>query len=443
MSTKVSTLGNGLRVVTHLMPQLETVSLGAWVGVGARHDPEPENGIAHFLEHMAFKGTGRRSAKDIAEEIEDVGGDLNAATSLETTAYYARVLKGDEGKALDVLSDILQNSKFDAEELHRERDVILQEIAASQDCPDDVVYDMAQEAAYSGQPLGRSILGTRETVGAISADGLRSYLGTRYTPERMVVSAAGAVEHDEIVKLVEDQFSGLGSAGNARSAGQDETTGNGSASNGAGGVEKATYRGGVRYSTRPFEQCHVILGFEAPAHGQPGYFDAQVLSGLLGGGMSSRLFQEAREKRGLCYSVYSSVWGLSDTGVMMVHGATSPELANELLDVVAAQILRLSEEGPTDREVNRAKAQLKAGLMMGLESSAARAEQMARQLMFHGRLIEKAELIEKVDAVSAENVQLLLKEMIGGVPVATVVGAGENSEGYARRVCETFQKAAD
>ena len=425
MTTNLSTLTNGLRVVTHEMPHLETVSLGAWVGVGARHDPAPENGIAHFLEHMAFKGTAQRTAQDIAEEIEGVGGDLNAATSLETTAYYARVLKGDEGTALEILADILQNSSFDAEELRREKDVILQEIAASRDCPDDVVYDLAQEAAYPGQPLGRTILGTPETVTAITADGLRSYLDSRYISPIMVLSAAGGVEHGKVVQLAEDLFAGLGCV-----------------ECGPANGEKACYRGGVTASARPYEQCHVLIGFEGPAYGKPGYFASQVLSGLLGGGMSSRLFQEAREKRGLCYSVYSSVWGLSDTGVMTVHAATGPELADELLDVLSDEIRRLAEDGPCCAEVQRAKAQLKAGLMMGLESSGARAEQMARQLICHGRLIDKNELIAKVDAVEGEDVRQLLETMIRGEPTVAVVGAGARSQDHAQRASRSFRAAA-
>lgn len=425
MTTNLSTLTNGLRVVTHEMPHLETVSLGAWVGVGARHDPAPQNGIAHFLEHMAFKGTTRRSAQDIAEEIESVGGDLNAATSLETTAYYARVLKGDESTAVEILADILQNSRFDAEELNREKDVILQEIAASRDCPDDVVYDLAQEAAYPGQPLGRTILGTPETVTAITADGLRAYLGSRYTSSCMVLSAAGCVDHGKVVQLAEDFFAGLGCA-----------------DGGAIDDEEACYSGGVKASSRPYEQCHVLLGFEGPAYGRPGYFASQVLSGLLGGGMSSRLFQEAREKRGLCYSVYSSVCGLSDTGVMTVHAATGPELADELLGVLTDEIRRLAEDGPSCREVLRAKAQLKAGLMMGLESSGARAEQMARQLICHGRLMDKRELVAKVDAVMAEDVRELLGSMILGVPTVAVVGAGDRSQDHAQRASQLFRAAA-
>ncbi|MBU1210273.1 MAG: insulinase family protein [Alphaproteobacteria bacterium] len=424
MTTHVSTLANGLRVVTHEMGHLETVSLGAWIGVGARHDPAPQNGIAHFLEHMAFKGTGKRSAQDIAEEIEGVGGDLNAATSLETTAYYARVLKGDEDKALDILSDILQNSEFDETELQRERDVILQEIAASRDCPDDVVYDLAQDAAYPSQPLGRTILGTPETVEAITADGLRGYLGARYVAPRMVVSAAGAVDHGRIVDLAGELFGGLGTG---------DAAGNGA---------RAVYKGGVTGSSQPFEQCHVIVGFEGPSHCEPDYFAAQVLSGLLGGGMSSRLFQEAREKRGLCYSIYSSVYGLSDTGVMTIHAATAPELADELLGVISTEIIRLAEAGPSEKEVSRSKAQLKAGLMMSLESSAARAEQMARQLICRGRLIDKEELVAKVDAVSADDVRGLIATMLAGVPTAAVVGAGARSKEHAQHVSEALRTAA-
>ncbi len=430
MTSQITTLANGLRVVTDEMPHLETVSLGAWVGVGARHDPAPVNGIAHFLEHMAFKGTAKRSARDIAEEIETIGGDINAATSLETTAYYARVLKGDEATALDVLSDILHNSLFDETELRRERDVILQEIAGSQDSPDDVVYDLAQEAAFPEQPLGRTILGTPATVEAISPDSLRTYLNQRYVPANMIVSAAGGVEHQRLVELAEQHFGAPGGpGGEARANGEDEEP-------------VAKYVGGAVASSRPFEQCHVVFGFEGPKYGSADYYASQVLSGLLGGGMSSRLFQEAREKRGLCYSVYSTAWGLSDTGVFAVHAATGRELAKDLLDVLSGEIFRLAGEEPRPEEVQRAKAQLKAGLMMGLESSAVRAEQMARQLAGHGRLIEKAELIEKVEKVTPADVQRLLRTMVLRGPTVAIVGAGGKSKELAERSREAFQAAA-
>lgn len=420
MTTRISQLANGLRVVTHRMDHLETLSLGVWVGTGARHEPEALHGISHFLEHMAFKGTSSRSAQRIAEEIEEVGGELNAATSIETTAYYARVLKGDDGTALEILADILQDSLFDAVELERERDVILQEIAASQDSPDDLVYDMVQDAAYPEQPLGRTILGTPESVQSITADDLRAYLRRHYASNRLVVSAAGAVDHDRLCQHAEALF-------------------NGAASNSVEAAGDAVYAGGVRSSKKPFEQSHIVIGFEGAAYRVHEFFAAQVLSGLMGGGMSSRLFQEIREKRGLCYSIYSSAWSLSDTGLMAIHAATGPEQLKELVDVVSGELTRLAQDGPNDAEMGRAKAQLKAGLMMGLESSSARAEQMARHLMAHGKLIPKEELISRVEEVSSTQVQELMQRMIAKAPAAAVVGAGASSWGHAQRASEALR----
>ena len=416
MTTRISELANGLRVVTHQMDHLETLSLGVWVGTGARHEPETLHGISHLLEHMAFKGTTSRTAQRIAEEIEEVGGEINAATSIETTAYYARVLKGDDGTALEILADILQDSLFEPIELDRERDVILQEIAASQDSPDDLVYDLVQDAAYPEQPIGRTILGTPKSVQSITSKDLRSYLDHHYAPNRLVVSAAGAVDHDSLCRQAEALFSG-GSAATSR----EPTSG------------AAVYAGGIRSSKKPFEQSHIVIGFEGPAYRAEDFFAVQVLSGLLGGGMSSRLFQEVREKRGLCYAIYSSAWGLSDTGLLAVHAATGPEQMQELVDVVSEELSRLAQDGPTEAEMGRAKAQLKAGLMMGLESSSARAEQMARHLMAHDRLIEKEELIAKVEEVSPTQVKELMQRMIAKQPAAAVVGAGASSRGHAQR----------
>lgn len=419
MTTQISRLANGLRVVTHRMDHLETLSLGVWVGTGARHEPEALHGISHFLEHMAFKGTSSRSARRIAEEIEEVGGELNAATSIETTAYYARVLKGDDDTALEILADILQDSVFDAVELERERDVILQEIAASQDSPDDLVYDLVQDAAYPKQAIGRTILGTPESVQSIRADDLRAYLRKHYAPNRLVVSAAGAVDHDRLCRHAETLF-----GGDAQTS--DES------------VDKAVFAGGVRSSKKPFEQSHIVIGLEGVAYRAHDFFAAQVLSGLMGGGMSSRLFQEVREKRGLCYSIYSSAWSLSDTGLLAIHAATGSEQMTELVDVVCAELTRLAQDGPNDAEMGRAKAQLKAGLMMGLESSSARAEQMARHIMAHGKLIPKEELIARVEEVSSTQVQALMQRMMTKAPAAAVVGAGASSRGHAQRASEAL-----
>lgn len=417
--TRVSRLANGLRVVTHRMDHLETLSLGVWVATGARHEPASLHGISHFLEHMAFKGTTSRSAQRIAEEIEEVGGELNAATSLETTAYYARVLKGDDETALEILADILQDSLFAPDELERERDVILQEIAASQDSPDDLVYDLVQDAAYPEQPLGRPILGTPQSVQSITANDLRAYLSRHYAPNRLVISAAGAVDHDRICRRAEVLF------GTHRVS--DEQA-----------QESAIFTGGVRASLKPFEQSHIVIGLEGPAYHADEYFAAQVLSGLLGGGMSSRLFQEVREKRGLCYAIYSSVWSLSDTGLLAVHAATGAEQLDELIDVISDQLVKLANDGPTAAEMGRAKAQLKAGLMMGLESSSARAEQMARHLIAHGRMIEKDELIAMVEDVSATQVKELMQRMIAKNTATAVVGAGASSRGHAQRASHSL-----
>jgi len=410
----ITTLPNGLRIITHTMPHLETVSLGLWVGAGARHETEREHGVSHFLEHMAFKGTRRRSAQQIAEEIEEVGGELNAATSLETTAYFARVLKGDEGVALGLIADILQNSAFAKPELEGERQVILQEIAATRDSPDDVGYDLLHDAAFPHQPVGRAILGTPDSVRRFTAGDLKGFLRRRYGPENMVISAAGGVSHARFVRHAEALFGGL--SGKGRSSGD----------------KPAKYVGGTRVSEKPFEQSHILIGFPSPSYREDEFFTAQVFSGLFGGGMSSRLFQEAREKRGLCYAIYSTAWGLKDAGLLGIHAATGADLMGELIDVIGTELMRAAEERPSGPEINRAKAQLKAGLLMSLESSSSRAEQMARHLLSHGRVLSTAELIDKVDEVTPERVRAFVGKLATRTPAIALVGSGRRSRKYAR-----------
>ena len=393
MSVSVSKLANGLRVVTHAMPHMETVSLGVWVGAGARFETLNEHGISHLLEHMAFKGTQRRSARDIVEEIESAGGDLNAATSYETTAYYARVLKGDVSLALDILADILLNPRFDEAELVREKEVIFQEIAASQDSPDDVVYDLAQEAAFPDQAVGRSIMGTAQSVGALTPADLKKYLKARYTPETMVLGAAGAVDHDTLVDLAQSTFCVAQ----------------------AGSVNKPTpahYSGGIRQSDKAFEQSHVVLAFKGPSYRDDEYYTARVFSSLLGGSMSSRLFQEVREKRGLCYSIYSFCWGLTDAGLFGIHSATGDDQVPELLDVLNCELERAAETVPEPAELARAKAQLKTGLLTSLESPGMRVEQLAGQLLAFNRPLEIDELTAKVDAVTGESVRVRAEQLL-------------------------------
>jgi predicted Zn-dependent peptidase len=393
---------------------LETSALGVWVDTGARHERPDEHGLSHLLEHMAFKGTTTRSTRDIAEEIEAVGGELNAATGLESTAYFARVLKGDEPVALELIADILQNSTFADEELEKEREVILQEIAGTQDSPDDIVFDLVHDAAFPEQAAGRTILGTPQSVRSISRSKLKDFLSERYHPRGMVISGAGAIRHEDAVRHAEALFGGLSNGG-------------------PGSEEPATYMGGVRFSNRKFEQAHLVLGFEAPSYREPEFFAAQVFSGLLGGGMSSRLFQEVRERRGLCYAIYSTAWGLKDTGLFAVHAATGAGMVGELIDVVSDEIDRMAAEGPVEAEVARAKAQLKAGLMMSLESSSARAEQLARQILLHGRVLSTADIVASVDRVSADDVRQIARRLRRSEASVAVVGAGRKSHDLAAR----------
>jgi predicted Zn-dependent peptidase len=414
MTTEVTRLANGLRVVSHHMPHLETVSLGVWVAVGARHEREAEHGISHLLEHMAFKGTERRSAAGIAEEIEAVGGELNAATSLETTAYFARTLKGDIAVALDILADILQAPRYAQDELEREREVILQEIAATRDSPDEIAYELLQDAAFPEQAIGRPILGTIKSVKSFGATDLRAFLEANYGAARMVLSAAGHVDHAELVRHAEAQFGGL--------------------NGGVGGrFEPARYVGGTRTSTKPFEQSHFVMAFAGPSYRTPEFYTAQVFSGLFGGGMSSRLFQEVREKRGLCYAIYSTAWGLRDAGLFGIHAATGTALMGELIDVIGAELGRAADKAPDAPELARSKSQLKAGLLMSLESSAARAEQMARHVLTHNRVLTNTELMDKVDAVTADDVRAFAAALVRNEPCVTVVGSGRRSRKFAER----------
>lgn len=402
MTVTRSALANGLTVVSHRMPEVETVSLGIWIGAGSRSEQPAEHGVAHFLEHMAFKGTKRRSAREIVEEIEAVGGDLNAATSVDSTGYYARVLPADLPLALDILSDIILEPRFDGAELTRERDVILQEIAASSDSPDDIAYDFLSEAAYPDQPVGRPILGTAQSVLGFERKHLGAYLTAHYHAPNMVLAAAGAVDHAVLVAEAERLLAGLSSEPTPI-------------------PQRAVYMGGRRQSAKAFEQTHLMIALEAPAYHQPDYFKSQILAGALGGGMSSRLFQEVRERRGLCYSVYAFSSGLTDSGMFVVHAAGAPDKTDELFSVIRNELERAADRGFDQAELSRVKAQLKMGLLAALESSSARAEQLARHSLFCGRVLTTAELIERIEAVGTADLQALLQKILGSpLSLATV-----------------------
>ncbi|WP_417270083.1 M16 family metallopeptidase [Celeribacter sp.] len=402
MTVQIHTLSNGFRIATEHMPGMESASIGVWVLAGGRHERIEQNGIAHFLEHMAFKGTKRRSPLEIAEVLENVGGYLNAYTSREATAYYARVLKDDVSLALDVIGDILMSPVFDPRELEVERGVILQEIGQSLDTPDDVIFDWLQEAAYPAQPLGRTILGPTERVNAFSREDLAGFVAEHYCPERMVLSAAGAVDHDTLVREAEAIFGGLPKRGNDM-------------------ADNAVFRGGEVRRSKDLEQAHFTLAFEGPGYRDEDIYVAQTAATALGGGMSSRLFQTIREQRGLCYTIYAQSGAYFDTGLTTIYAGTSGDEIKDLAELTIDEIKRAANEMRAD-EVDRARAQIKAGLLMGLESPSSRAERNARMIGIWNRVPELSETVARIDDVSVEKARSFLASMGQGRAAMALYG---------------------
>ncbi len=403
MSVEITTLPSGLRVVTDRMAHLETASLGVWVGAGSRHEGAHEHGLSHLLEHMAFKGTRRRSARAIAEEIESAGGDLNAATSTEHTAYYAHVLAEDAPLALDILADILTESTFDATELEREKGVILQEIGAVEDTPDDLVFDIFNASAFPDQPIGRPILGTPAQVAGFDREAIGAYLGAHYLSGSIVIGAAGAVEHDHIRDEAEKRFVGL-----SPDSVEAERA-------------PARYLGGDIRLKRRLEQAHVVVGFEGLPYGHEDFYALQVFANAVGGGMSSRLFQEVRETRGLAYSIHTFHWGYSDVGLFGFYAATGRKDVAELMPV-ALDCLGDAARTLSESEMRRAKAQMKVSLLAALESPAARAEQIARQLMAFDRVLTREELVARIDKLDLADIRAAGARALGSAPTVAAIG---------------------
>jgi len=405
MTVRITTLENGLRVITDDIPGVATATLGLWVQVGARYEPAAINGISHFLEHMAFKGTTTRSAKQIAEEIENVGGHLNAYTSRESTAYHARVLENDVPLAVGLIADIIQNSTFEEEEIARERDVILQEIGQSFDTPDDIIFDYFQETAFPNHPLGRPILGTPEIVNKITREDLNTYMKREYSASRMIFAAAGAVDHDKIVDLCHKNFTKL-------SPHPTED------------FKKAIYQGGQFFDKRKLEQVHLVLGFESCSANHPDHYPMSVFSNLLGGGMSSRLFQEVREKRGLVYTIYSFKSAFQDSGLFAIYAGTGEHQVDELLPTLK-DVLRDFPKTLEDKEIERSKAQIKAGTLMALESTSTRCEKLAQHLMVYNRPIPPEEVIERVNAVTRDDIMRVATQLVSKTPTFAALGPGK------------------
>ena len=404
----ITTLDNGLRIVTQKMPGLETVSMGIWNFVGGRDELANINGVAHLLEHMAFKGTASRSALEIAETIENVGGDINAYTSKEITAYYVKLIAEDLSLGINILTDILQNSTFAEEELNRERGVILQEIGMYLDTPDDMIFDYWQEKAFPNQPMGRSILGKAEIIKNISRNQVKDFMMTHYHPKKMVISAAGKINHEDFVQQVSNACVNL-------PIGKKNQR------------EISNYVSGEYREEKKLEQIHFLMGFEGIDFHHEDYYSLLVYSSLLGGGMSSRLFQEIREKRGLVYGISSFSSSYSDTGVFGIYAGTGENQIKELIPVLCDE-LKKSPNNISEKEIMRGKAQLKASLMMARESAFRRCESAARQLLVFNRVIETSETIKLIDSVSRESVSKIANKIIESPITISSIGPIKNLE---------------
>jgi predicted Zn-dependent peptidase len=411
MKLEISHIFNGLTVITDPMAQLESAALGVWVNAGTRNETKRVMGVSHMLEHMAFKGTEKRSARAIAEEIEAVGGYLNAYTSREQTAFHARVLKADVPLALDILADILTTPTFEQVELERERQVVLQEIGQSRDTPDDIIFDHLQSVVYPGQPMGWSILGEDDTVAAFTREDLRTYMDANYLARGMTLVSSGAVDHRTIVEIATEKFAKL------KSGAPPEPP-------------AANYIGGEMRVEEDLEQAHVTFAFPGVSNCDDDYYAAQVYVTALGGGMSSRLFQEAREKRGLCYSIYAFSHSAKDSGIVGVYAGTGETEAGEIAPVVAGEMASLAETA-TETEIARAKAQLKSSVLMGLERPGSRAEQIAGQIFALDRVLSVEEMVGRIDAVDVAHVRRFAARIMGSVrPSLAAMGPIKRLESY-------------
>jgi predicted Zn-dependent peptidase len=410
-------LPNGLRVVTENITYVQSVALGIWVGVGARDEDLPVRGISHVIEHMLFKGTPTRSAQQIADEIDGVGGDINAFTSKENTCYHTRVLSEHVPLAVDVLADMFLHSLFDPEEMARELNVILEEIKQRDDEPDDLVHDLFTETLWPGHALGRPVIGTPETVAALKPDDLRAYMDRRYTPDTIVVAAAGNLSHDEIVEMVRHRLGHLTGRQADWRVGDTEPS-----------PVPAT-----AYVEKPIEQVNLVLGTQGYSHLADEKYTLSVLDNVLGGSMSSRLFQEIREKRGLAYSVGSYTQSFREGGYFAVFAGTGADTAPQVLDLIHAEFQNVLKHNITEAELERSRNQFRGSIVMGLESMNSRMMRIGRNELTYGRVIPTEETMAKVNAVSRDDIARVAHHLFGdGRYAMATVGPAQNGKGKKR-----------
>jgi predicted Zn-dependent peptidase len=389
-----SVLANGIRVLTERMPHVRSVAVGIWVETGSRHEPEARGGISHLIEHLVFKGTETRTAEAIARTMDSVGGQMDAFTTKEHTCFYVQVLDDHLPLAVDLLTDILLRSRFDAEELEREKSVVLQEIKMVEDTPDDLIHDLFAAHVWKGHPLGRPILGTREAVTGFGRDQVVTHFGEHYVSPKIIISVAGNVTHDAVVELFSAGFAGFGLPG----------------ADGLG--EPPRMRAGVNIVHKPLEQVHLVMGFPGLAHAAPERYALFLLNDVIGGSMSSRLFQEIRERQGLAYSIHSGVQAFRDTGSVYVYAATDPANFSKVLKSTLKELRELKKHGISADELARAKNHLKGSLMLSLESTSSRMNRLAKHEMHFGSFLTMNAMLEAIDKVRHEEVLAMVDEVL-------------------------------
>jgi predicted Zn-dependent peptidase len=399
------TLANGLRLVTEAMPQVRSVSIGVWLTRGSRHEPAAHAGIAHFVEHMLFKGTDQRTAEDIAQQVDSIGGQLDAFTSKEYAGYYVKVLDEHLPVAMDVLTDLVSHPVFAPDDIEREKKVVLEEIKMVEDTPDDLVHEIFAESYWNGHPLGRPILGTPASVSALDQDTLRRYFHDAYVAGNFVVVAVGNLEHEKVKALTSTAFSQAPTSGSAIP------------------MNTPVVSPSVQIRQKELEQSHICLGTVGLPQNHPDRYVAYALNTVLGGSMSSRLFQNVREKRGLAYAVFSSMSAYQDVGSLSIYAGCSNDVVAELIEVVIGEIRRLKQDPLAPDELRRAKDHLKGSLMLNLESTSSRMSHHARQEIYRDRADTLDEMLAAIERVSIDDVQRLTAQFFAGDALgATVLG---------------------
>jgi predicted Zn-dependent peptidase len=420
-------LPGGLRVVTEFLPAVRSVALGIWVGVGSRDEDVSHAGATHYLEHLLFKGTKKRTALDISAEMDAVGGEMNAFTAKEYTCYYARVLDADLPLAIDVLSDMVTSSLVSAKDVDAERGVVLEEIAMNEDDPGDSVHEAFTTQLFGDTPLGRPILGTVESINAITREQIHEHYVARYTPPHLVIAAAGNLDHDAVVAGVQAAFGPVLPDFAAAAPAAPRLRGSGGLWDGYGPAAGT----GVKLVSRSIEQANLVLGCEGLARTDDRRFALAVLNAALGGGMSSRLFQEVREKRGLAYSVYSFAAQHADTGLWGIYAGCLPSKADEVLSICAAEVAKVVDEGLSDAELERGKGQVRGGIVLGLEDPSSRMTRLAKAELVYSSLEPVDDVLTKIDRVTHDDVRAIAAEVLTRPKALAVVGPFDDPDAFS------------